>query len=64
MMGIGLFITICAGIAFGGDVNISPEDINEDRLMRLLNMALYILYVVEFALLDLGIFFRIKSLKH
>ena len=64
MMGIGLLITICAGIAFGGDVNISPEDINEDRLMRLLNMALYIIYVVEFALLDLGIFFRIKSLKH
>lgn len=64
MMGIGLFITICAGIAFGGDVNISPEDINEDRLMHLLNMTLYILYVVEFALLDLGIFFRIKSLKH
>lgn len=67
LMGIGILITMAAGLAASvGDfsMHISPEDVTEDSLMHTINGVLYALYVIEFALLDLGIFFRIKSLKH
>ena len=66
-MGIGILITLIGGIiaASGNfELNIEPEDLSEDSLMRTLNLIIYALYVVEFALLDLGIYFRIKTLKH
>ena len=63
MMGIGLVCTIVTAAIFGGDVHIEPEDINEDSLLRLLNFGLCALYVVVFALLDLGLYFRIKTIK-
>ena len=67
LMGIGILITIVIGLIANGfnfDFNLGPEDINEDSLMRLLNIIIYSLYVIEFAVLDLGIYFRIKTLKH
>lgn len=64
--GIGLLITVVSGIfvANGFDFNFEPGDINEDSLMRTVNAVLFIIYLVEFALLDLGIYFRVKTLKH
>lgn len=67
IMGIGIAISVVAGIFFsncGFDLNFGPEDINEDSIMRWLNICVYAVYAVEFALLDLGLFFRIKTLKH
>jgi len=64
MFAIGIFISVAAGIIMNGDMNLAPEDISEDRIMRILNWTMYIIYIVEFTLLNLGIFFRIKTLKH
>ena len=67
LMGIGIAISVVAGVFlsnWGFDLNIGPEDIDEDYLMRWLNIGVYAIYVVEFALIDLGLFFRIKTLKH
>ena len=64
MMAIGIACTIITAAFFGGDVHIEPGDITEDSLLRLLNFGLCAIYVVVFALLDLGLYFRIKTLKH
>jgi hypothetical protein len=61
---IGLAATLAIGLVFGGNIEIQPQDISEDRIMRLFNMGLYLFYIVSFALLDLGLYFRIKTLKH
>lgn len=61
---ISLVAVLAVGLIFGGNINIEPQDISEDRFMRLFNMGLYLFYIVSFALLDLGIYFRIKTLKH
>ena len=64
LFALGLLMTMALGILFNGNMHISPEDINEDSLMHTLNAVVYTLYVVEFVVLDLAIFFRIKTLKH
>ena len=63
-MGIGILLSLSAGIFFGGDINIDTENITEDGLMQTLNAFVWITYVVEFTLLLLGIYFRIKTIKH
>ena len=64
LMGIGILLSLSAGIFFGGDINIDTENITEDGLMQTLNAFVWITYVVEFTLLLLGIYFRIKTIKH
>ena len=64
VIGICILLVVAGGIVFGGEMHIEPADINEDSLMRLLNCVIYGLYFVEFTLLNLGIYFRIKTLKH
>ena len=64
MMAIGIACTVITAAIFGGDVHIEPQDINEDSLLRLLNFGLCAIYVVVFALLDLGLYFRVKTIKH
>ena len=65
MMAIGIVCTLVSVGVLGQDsVVYTPETINEDSLMRLLNYGLYAIYVVVFTLLDLGLYFRIKTIKH
>ena len=63
LMAIGILCTIITAVVFGGEVHISPEDITDDKLMRMLNWGLCAMYVVIFAVLDLGLYFRIKTIK-
>ncbi|MBQ9310623.1 MAG: hypothetical protein IJ222_07145 [Bacteroidales bacterium] len=65
LMGIGILISLVAGFfASSGLFDIEVRGVNEDAFMRWFNVGVYALYVIEFALLDLGIYFRIKTLKH
>ena len=64
LMAIGILCTIISAAIFGNDSIIyKPETINEDSLLRLLNFGIYALYVVIFIILDLGLYFRIKTIK-
>ncbi|MBR5924613.1 MAG: hypothetical protein IKZ60_04060 [Bacteroidales bacterium] len=63
LMAIGILCTIITAVVFGGEVHISPEDITDDKLMRMLNWGLCAMYVVIFAVLDLGLYFRINTIK-
>lgn len=65
LMAIGIVCTIIAAAVFGNDSIIyKPEAISEDSLLRMLNFGMYALYVVIFAVLDLALYFRVKTLKH
>ena len=63
LMGIGIACTLIFAGIFGGDVHIDLEDVSEDRMLRMINYGMYTLYVVVFAILDLGLYFRIKTIK-
>ena len=63
--GIGVLLSILMGfglMAFNpSDIKV---DINPERFLHFLNIFIYVIYFVEFALLDLGLYFRIKTIKH
>lgn len=64
MLAIGITFALIFGLCAGGNFHLSPSDFNEDSLMRLLNVGIYVLYALIFAALDLGLYFRIKTIKH
>ena len=64
LFGLGILFSIAIGILAKGNLNITPETINDDRLMHAFNAFMVILYVVEFAVLDVLIYLRIKTIKH
>lgn len=65
LMAIGIVCTVTSAGIIGADSPLyKPEAIDEDNLMRLLNFGIYAIWVVVFVLLDLGLYFRIKTIKH
>lgn len=63
LIAIGMLFTMITAAVFGGEAHIGPEDISEARIMRALNFGICALYVFIFAVLDLGLYFRIKTIK-
>lgn len=64
LFAIAVVLALTLGICFKGNIDLDPSDFNEDYLMRMLNVGIYVLYAIIFAVLDLALYFRIKTLKH
>ena len=64
LLAIGIVVALVVGLCAGGNFDLEPRDFDEDSLMKMLNVGVYALYAVIFAALDLGLYFRIKTLKH
>lgn len=64
LMAIGMLISIGMGIIAGTDMNFTPEDFTDERMVHLLNVTTIVTYIVEFTLILGGLFLRIKTLKH
>lgn len=47
-----------------GGMNLIPSSPDSNSIIRLMNMMVYGSYIVIFLALDLGIYFRIKTIKH
>ena len=64
LLAIGIVCALIFGLCANGNFELDPTDISEDSLMRIVNTGIYVLYAIIFAALDLGLYFRIKTLKH
>lgn len=64
LLGIGILFSIIAGILTHGHLEIDPSSFNDDSLMRAFNALMVGIYVVEFAVLDILIYLRVKTIKH
>ena len=69
LMGLGIIITSLIAL-FAQSPNISTDWLlerfgqDEEAMQRGINLTINAIYFVVFALLDLGIYFRIKTMKH
>lgn len=48
----------------GTNLKFNIENIDEESIMRTINIIVYVLYVVIFAALDVLLYLRVKTLKH
>ncbi len=64
IIAVSIVITIAAGIISGGQMHVDTDYFNEDRLMRAMNALICLIYFVEFAVLDVLIYLRVKTIKH
>ncbi|MBR5702863.1 MAG: hypothetical protein IKX45_01255 [Bacteroidales bacterium] len=63
LIGVGILCSIGAGIVTNGHLEFDPTDFSDDSLMRGFNTLMVLIYVVEFAVLDILIYLRIKTIK-
>lgn len=64
LIGVSIVFSIGAGLLSNGNFDIDPSRFNEDSIMRGFNTFMVLIYVVEFAVLDILIYLRIKTIKH
>lgn len=63
-MALSMLLVLIAKILSPLDFNFGPEDISDKAVLRIVNIVLYSIIIVTFAVLDILLYLRIKSLKH
>ena len=65
LWGIGVLLSIILGVGLimSGNTNVDLN-VDHESFVKFMNVFILIVYFVEFALLDLGLYFRIKTIKH
>jgi len=63
VMGILILLSAISALIFG-EIDFSNLTIDESKILFYINFVVSVIYIAVFAVLDLGLFFRIKKLTH